>query len=116
MPNQKKGTLFLLLGGILSMVFECVTGFKVNVPLITSRLLGSTQAPICKLRASAFDPSNVRAISLDITGTILVHRYPIMQTYADAAVWAKLPNPPSAEELKPGNRCGCFSTNELDTE
>jgi REG-2-like HAD superfamily hydrolase len=28
-------------------------------------------------------------------------RYPIMETYAAAAKWAKLPNPPSVEELKP---------------
>ena len=54
------------------------------------------------IRATAFDPATVRAISLDITGTILVHPTPIMQTYADAAVWARLPNPPSADELKPG--------------
>jgi hypothetical protein len=45
--------------------------------------------------------SKVRAISFDVTGTILVHRYPIMDTYAAAAVWAKLPNPPSVSELKP---------------
>ena len=49
----------------------------------------------------AIDASRIKAISLDVTGTILVHRYPIMETYAAAAVWAKLPNPPTAEELKP---------------
>ena len=49
----------------------------------------------------AIDASRIKAISLDVTGTLLVHRYPIMETYAAAAVWAKLPNPPTAEELKP---------------
>ena len=49
----------------------------------------------------AFDPRAIRAISLDVTGTLLVHKYPIMDTYAAAAVWARLPNPPTAEELKP---------------
>ena len=43
----------------------------------------------------------VRAISLDVTGTILVHRYPIFETYAAAARWAQLPNPPTPDELKP---------------
>lgn len=50
---------------------------------------------------SQFDPSAVKAISFDVTGTIMVHREPIMKTYADAAVWAQLPNPPTEAELKP---------------
>ena len=45
--------------------------------------------------------SKVRAISFDVTGTLLVHKYPIMDTYANAAVWARLANPPSSLELKP---------------
>ena len=45
--------------------------------------------------------SKVRAISFDVTGTILVHRYPIMDTYAASAIWARLPNPPTSAELKP---------------
>ena len=53
----------------------------------------------------------VRAISLDVTGTILVHRYPIFETYAAAARWAQLPNPPTqcyrhtcrtVDAMKPG--------------
>ena len=43
----------------------------------------------------------VRAISLDITGTLITHREPVMKSYADAAVWARLPDPPSISELKP---------------
>jgi hypothetical protein len=52
--------------------------------------------------------TKVRAISFDVTGTILVHRYPIMDTYAASAVWAKLPNPPTAAELKPAFKKAYF--------
>ena len=45
--------------------------------------------------------SGVRALSLDITGTLITHREPVMKSYADAAVWARLPDPPSISELKP---------------
>lgn len=41
----------------------------------------------------------IRVISLDITGTILVYRQPIAQTYAQAALWVKFPDPPSASEF-----------------
>jgi len=50
----------------------------------------------------------VKAISLDVTGTLLAHRYPIFETYASAAAWARLPNPPSAEELKPAFKKAYF--------
>jgi hypothetical protein len=52
--------------------------------------------------------SKVRAISFDVTGTILVHRYPIMDTYAASAVWARLPNPPTSAELKPAFKKAYF--------
>ena len=42
----------------------------------------------------------VRAISLDVTGTLITHGEPVMKSYADAAVWARLPDPPSETELK----------------
>ena len=54
--------------------------------------------------------SRVRAISFDVTGTVLVHKYPIFDTYAEAAVWAKLPDPPSAIELKPAFKAGSRHT------
>lgn len=47
------------------------------------------------------EPSKIRAISFDVTGTIMVHAEPIMKTYADAASWAQVPNPPSEADLKP---------------
>lgn len=50
----------------------------------------------------------IKAISLDVTGTIIAHRYPIFETYATAAVWARLPNPPTAEELKPAFKQAYF--------
>ena len=43
----------------------------------------------------------VRAVSLDVTGTILAHRHPIAETYAAAARWARLRDPPTAAEFKP---------------
>jgi hypothetical protein len=118
MANQKNGKQFynVLRTCIYYLACRGAMGFNINFPFLKSRLLRISQAPLSVLRASAFDPSTVRAISLDITGTILVHRYPIMQTYADAAVWARLPNPPSAEELKPGTLSCDSLIHELDTE
>lgn len=46
------------------------------------------------------DFKKIKCISFDVTGTLLVHKYPIMKTYAECALWAKLPNPPTADELK----------------
>eukprot|EP00438_Fugacium_kawagutii_P032337 Skav226354 [mRNA] locus=scaffold2980:334408:335235:- [translate_table: standard] len=43
----------------------------------------------------------VKALSLDVTGTLLVHRAPIHETYAACAAWAKLDEAPSAEEIRP---------------
>eukprot|EP01041_Mallomonas_annulata_P006373 gene6373-12886_t len=60
------------------------------------------------LSMSSIQYSSVKVISLDITGTILVHRYPIMETYADAAVWARLPNPPTVNELKPAFKAAYY--------
>jgi putative hydrolase of the HAD superfamily len=44
--------------------------------------------------------NQIRAISLDVTGTLVAARDPVIQSYHEAAVWAQLENPPSAEELK----------------
>ena len=43
----------------------------------------------------------VRVISLDITGTLITHKGSVVQHYVDAAVWARLDDPPSVEEMKP---------------
>ena len=43
----------------------------------------------------------VRAVSLDITGTLITHKGSVVQHYVDAAVWAQLDNPPSVDEMKP---------------
>ena len=51
-------------------------------------------------KAIKLDLKKIKCISFDITGTLLIHKHPIMKTYAESALWAKLPNPPSAEELK----------------
>ncbi len=43
----------------------------------------------------------VKAITLDVTGTLLRHRFPIPQTYAECARWAMLRDPPTELELRP---------------
>ena len=50
-------------------------------------------------RTSSLRP--VRAISLDITGTLITHKGSVVQHYVDAAVWAQLKDPPSVDEMKP---------------
>jgi REG-2-like HAD superfamily hydrolase len=60
---------------------------------IKQRLLSTTQI--------VENAKNVRVISLDVTGTLMVFRHPI-KCYSDAAIWAKLENPPSYEEVKLG--------------
>lgn len=52
--------------------------------------------------AISLNLSKVKVISFDITGTLVAHKYPIMQTYAEAAVWAQLINPPNEMEFKKG--------------
>ena len=42
----------------------------------------------------------IRAVSLDITGTLLATREPVVKSYHDAALWARLPDPPSRDEMK----------------
>ena len=54
--------------------------------------------------------NRVRALSFDVTGTLLVHRHPIFETYAAAAVWARLNDPPTAIELKTGFKQAYKST------
>lgn len=48
-----------------------------------------------------FGSHAIRAISLDVTGTLVAHRFPIAATYAECAAWARLEDPPSAAELGP---------------
>jgi REG-2-like HAD superfamily hydrolase len=45
--------------------------------------------------------SRIRAISLDVTGTLVATQEPVLQSYYEAALWAQLPNPPTLEEMKP---------------
>ncbi|KAH8067801.1 N-acylneuraminate-9-phosphatase [Aureococcus anophagefferens] len=45
-----------------------------------------------------FNAAAIRAVSFDVTGTLLFHKESIAKTYADAAVWARLDDPPTAEE------------------
>jgi len=45
--------------------------------------------------------SRIRVISFDVTGTLIRHRDPIMETYAKAMLWSQFPKPLSAEQLAP---------------
>lgn len=40
----------------------------------------------------------VRVISLDVTGTLLLHRHPVAQTYVDCMKWAGMQNVPSVDQ------------------
>jgi hypothetical protein len=57
---------------------------------------------VAYVEALSLSSSKVRVISLDVTGTMLVTREPVIKSYYDAAIWAGLPNPPSQDELKQG--------------
>lgn len=48
------------------------------------------------------DYSKIRAISLDVTGTLLATREPVVQSYRDAATWARLPIVPTTQDFKVG--------------
>lgn len=51
---------------------------------------------------SSLGSKKIRAVSLDVTGTLLATKEPVIKSYHDAANWAKLPNPPTQDELKKG--------------
>ena len=42
----------------------------------------------------------IRAISFDVTGTLIQHRRRIAETYVDVAVASGLPDPPSVEQME----------------
>ncbi|KAJ8598264.1 hypothetical protein CTAYLR_005501 [Chrysophaeum taylorii] len=45
--------------------------------------------------------ASIRAISFDVTGTLVVHTTAVAEAYAQCARWAQLRDPPTAEELRP---------------
>mmetsp|Transcript_9453 Transcript_9453/g.30867 ORF Transcript_9453/g.30867 Transcript_9453/m.30867 type:complete len:298 (-) Transcript_9453:223-1116(-) len=46
-------------------------------------------------------PSTIRAVSFDVTGTLVVHRHGVSEAYANCAAQSRMTDPPTAEELKP---------------
>lgn len=62
---------------------------------------GTLGVAVVRTMVKPFAMAAIRAISLDVTGTLVYHRQSIAHTYADAAAWAQLEDPPSAAELKP---------------
>lgn len=55
---------------------------------------------IIMARTRTLSLKNIKVVSFDVTGTLLIHKFPIVETYSDAAKWAQLQNPPKAAELK----------------
>lgn len=49
--------------------------------------------------------SKIRALSLDVTGTLLATKEPVVRSYHDAAIWAKI-RIPSESQLKQGFKIG----------
>mmetsp|Transcript_5544 Transcript_5544/g.8501 ORF Transcript_5544/g.8501 Transcript_5544/m.8501 type:complete len:297 (-) Transcript_5544:117-1007(-) len=48
---------------------------------------------------SALTFEKIRAISFDVTGTLVTTQEPVIKSYYDAMIWARLPNPPSQSDL-----------------
>jgi len=53
---------------------------------------------------------NVRALSLDVTGTLIRHLDPIAETYSEALAWSTFPKRISPDELKPSFKKAYFQT------
>jgi len=53
---------------------------------------------------------HIRALSLDVTGTLIRHLDPIAETYAEALTWSAFPKKISADELKPSFKKAYFQT------
>jgi REG-2-like HAD superfamily hydrolase len=51
---------------------------------------------------TSLDISKIRAISFDVTGTLLATKEPVIKSYHDAAIWARLPNLPTQNDFKSG--------------
>jgi len=61
--------------------------------------LSSSSSSLFSSSSSSFLSKKIKVISLDATGTILVHST-VSETYHKIAIQCKLPNPPTAIELK----------------
>lgn len=57
---------------------------------------------VVDIEALSIEKNKIRALSLDVTGTLLASKEPVIKSYYDAAIWARFPNPPSQDELKKG--------------
>jgi putative hydrolase of the HAD superfamily len=54
---------------------------------------GRALSRLSATRSIRFDATKVRVISLDVTGTLLLHKQAVAKTYSDCIVWAGLPRP-----------------------
>lgn len=62
--------------------------------------------------STTINVDKVRVLSFDVTGTLLIHRDPIIQTYSECAEWSLLPNAPTQDELKPAFKAAYFEQNQ----
>jgi len=62
-------------------------------------------------RSASLRLTGIRAVSLDITGTLLSTREPVVKSYHDAALWARLPDPPSQAEMKAAFKTAYYERN-----
>jgi FMN phosphatase YigB (HAD superfamily) len=70
------------------------------VPGIVQKICPQKHVYNRTVRFATFDASKVRVISLDVTGTIVTHKLPVYETYANCAKWAELPPSISSDSLK----------------
>jgi len=75
--------------------------------------LSASTSPPPPPKGSPSDLERVRVISLHITGTLLAFSAPVAETYAAAAVWAGLANPPTTAELDAAFKVGYKRALEL---
>lgn len=78
-----------------------ILSFLIHVYLFCGLVIVPISA-LSLLDGSNNNKSRIKAISFDVTGTLLATREPVIQSYYNAAIWAKLPNPPTQSELKEG--------------
>eukprot|EP00536_Pseudo-nitzschia_multiseries_P009627 jgi/Psemu1/288588/fgenesh1_pg.273_\ len=88
----RTGTVSMSFSFASSVVGLCLLWSSASV-----EALSSTSSP-----KPSLDPSKIRAISLDVTGTLLATKEPVVKSYRDAAIWAKLPDIPSEQDFKAG--------------
>lgn len=85
------------------MIIHCFQTLCLLLLLLSQQLLVLVSSLSPSALLSSSNKHNIRALSLDVTGTLLVTKEPVIKSYHDAIQWARLPNnPPSQSEMKQG--------------